>query len=243
MIDYKNILRVASDPHKSMRTMELELRSSHHTIRKVLDAAEKAGVNWPLVDSVTNKMLIELLSLEEYQKTVMYAVPDYAYIHAELARKGVNLTILCEEYCAKCHAEGSVPYMYSYFCEKYGRWANVTQATIRIQHKPSDTMEVDWAGATLDIHNPVTGEVSKAYLFVAVLPCSCFTYAEACDDKKLENWIACYIHAYNYLGGVPQLLVPDNLKSGINKNTRYETVLNRTYQKMVDCYGTAIVPT
>ena len=89
-------------------------------------------------------------------------------------------------------------------------------------------MEVDWAGATLDIHNPVTGEVSKAYLFVAVLPCSCFTYAEACDDKKLENWIAYYIHAYNYLGGVTPLLVPDNLKTGINKNTRYETVLNRT---------------
>ena len=182
MLDYRNILRVASDPHKSMRTMELELRSSHHTIRKVLDAAEKAGISWPLPENVTNEMLIELLFPEEYQKTVLYAVPDYAYIHGELAKKGVNLTILWEEYSAKCQTEGSVPYMYSYFCEKYGRWANVTKATMRIQHKPGDTMEVDWAGAALDIHNSVTGEVSKAYLFVAVLPCSCFTYAEVCDD-------------------------------------------------------------
>ena len=198
MLDYRNILRVASDPHKSMRTMELELRSSHHTIRKVLDAAEKAGISWPLPENVTNEMLIELLFPEEYQKTVLYAVPDYAYIHGELAKKGVNLTILWEEYSAKCQTEGSVPYMYSYFCEKYGRWANVTKATMRIQHKPGDTMEVDWAGAALDIHNSVTGEVSKAYLFVAVLPCSCFTYAEVCDDMKLENWISCHIHTYNY---------------------------------------------
>ena len=75
MLDYRNILRVASDPHKSMRTMELELRSSHHTIRKVLDAAEKAGISWPLPENVTNEMLIELLFPEEYQKTVLYAVP------------------------------------------------------------------------------------------------------------------------------------------------------------------------
>ena len=116
------------------------------------------------------KAQAELLFPEEYQKNVLYAVPDYAYIHGELAKKGVNLTILWEEYSAKCQTEGSVPYMCSYFCEKYGRWANVTKATMRIQHKPGDTMEVDWAGAALDIHNPVTGEVSKAYLFVAVLP-------------------------------------------------------------------------
>lgn len=242
MLDYRNILRVASDPHKSMRTMELELRSSHHTIRKVLDAAEKAGISWPLPENVTNEMLIELLFPEEYQKTVLYAVPDYAYIHGELAKKGVNLTILWEEYSAKCQTEGSVPYMYSYFCEKYGRWANVTKATMRIQHKPGDTMEVDWAGAALDIHNSVTGEVSKAYLFVAVLPCSCFTYAEVCDDMKLENWISCHIHTYNYFGGVTRLLVPDNLKTGVTKNTRYETVLNRTYQELAEYYGTAIVP-
>lgn len=128
------------------------------------------------------------------------------------------------------------------FCEKYGRWANVTKATMRIQHKPGDTMEVDWAGAALDIHNSVTGEVSKAYLFVAVLPCSCFTYAEVCDDMKLENWISCHIHTYNYFGGVTRLLVPDNLKTGVTKNTRYETVLNRTYQELAEYYGTAIVP-
>ena len=242
MLDYRNILRVGSDPNKSMRTMELELRSSHHTIRKVLDAAERAGIRWPLPENCTNEMLMELLFPEEHQKTALYVLPDYPYIHAELARKGVNLTMLWEEYCAKCQSEGNVPYMYTQYCEKYRQWARVTKATMRIQHKPGDTMEVDWAGATLDIHDPVTGEVSKAYLFVAVLPCSCFTYAEACDDMKLENWINCHVHAYNYFGGVTRLLVPDNLKTGIAKNTRSETILNRTYQEMSEYYNTAIVP-
>ena len=113
MLDYRNILRVAADPHKSMCTMEL--RSSHHTIRKVLDAARKAGIGWPLPESITNEMLMELLFPEEYQKTALYVLPDYPYIHAELARKGVNMTLLWEEYCAKCHAEGTVPYMYTQF--------------------------------------------------------------------------------------------------------------------------------
>ena len=93
MLDYRNILRVSSAPDKSIRTMELELRSSHHTIRKVQEAAQKAGISWPLSDTVTNEMLMELLFPEEYQKTALYAIPDYAYIHTELARKGTNLTI------------------------------------------------------------------------------------------------------------------------------------------------------
>ncbi|WP_162611082.1 DDE-type integrase/transposase/recombinase [Flavonifractor sp. An91] len=204
-----------------------------------MNAAEKAGISWPLPKDCNNEMLMELLFPEERQKTALYVLPDYPYIHAELARKGVNLTMLWEEYCTKCQSEGNVPYMYTQYCEKYRQWARVTKATMRIQHKPGDSMEVDWAGATLDIHDPVTGEVSKAYLFVAVLPCSCFTYAEACDDMKLENWINCHVHAYNYFGGVTRLLVPDNLKTGIAKNTRSETVLNRTYQEMSEHYNTA----
>ena len=124
LLDYRNILRVSSDPDKSIRTMELELRSSHHTIRNVQEAAQKAGISWPLSYTVTNEMLMELLFPEEYQKTALYVIPDYAYIHTELARKGTNLTILWEEYCSKCSAEGTVPYMYTQYCEKYRQWAS-----------------------------------------------------------------------------------------------------------------------
>jgi hypothetical protein len=133
--------------------------------------------------------------------------------------------------------------MYTQFCDNYRAWAKKNKATMRIHHKPGHAMEVDWAGATLPITNPVTGEISEAYLFVSVLPCSCYVYAELCKDMKMQNWLICHTHAYRYFDGVPRLLTPDNLKTGVTKNTRLETILPRSYSEMADYYNTAIVPT
>ena len=85
-------------------------------------------------------------------------------------------------------------------------------------------MEVDWAGGTLPITDPVTGIVDPAYLFVAVLPCSCYPYVELCGDMKQENWLLCHVHTFEYYDGVPRLLIPDNLKTGVTKNTRLDTI-------------------
>lgn len=79
--------------------------------------------------------------------------------------------------------------MYTQFCDKYRKWARITKATMRVRHKPGDVMQVDWAGNTLDIHDPITGEISDVYLFIAVLPCSCLAYAEVCADMKTETWV------------------------------------------------------
>lgn len=103
-------------------------------------------------------------------------------------------------------------------------------------------MQVDWAGETILLQDPVTGEQSAAYLFVAVLPCSYYTYAEACDDMKTENWLNCHVHAFDYFGGVARLLIPDNCKTATLSNTRYDVILNRSYQELAEHYGTAIVP-
>lgn len=112
----------------------------------------------------------------------------------------MTLTLLWEEYCAKCQEAGQRPYMSTQFGERYRRWARITKATMRIQHKPGDAMQADWAGDTIPIQDPVTGEQSAAYLFVAVLPCSYYTYAEACDDMKTENWLNCHVHAFDFFG-------------------------------------------
>ena len=242
MVDYKGILRLSSDPKNSKRGIASTLHCSHHTVSDVQAAAKEAGVEWPLDDSVTNEMLRRILFPEKFSATSLYVQPDYSRIHADLALPGVNLTLLWMEYSKRCEAEGTTPYMYTQFCEKYRQWARITKATMRIQHKPGDAMQVDWAGNTLDICDPVSGEVWKAYLFVAVLPCSCYAYAELCEDMKLEDWLLCHVHAYNYFGGVTRLLIPDNLKTGVTSNTRYETVLNRSYQEMAEHYNTAIVP-
>ena len=210
--------------------MERELNCSRHTISEVLVQAAAAGLKWPLEDDVTNEDIQETLFPGRYAYASPYTVPDYQYIHEELAKKGVTLTLLWEEYCEKVRASGGVPYMYTQFCEKYRRWARVTKATMRISHKPGDAMQVDWAGDPLYITDPTTGETEPAYIFVAVLPCSWYTYVEACSDMKLEHWLLCHVHAFSFFGGVPRLLIPDNCKTATTANTRYETVLNRSYQ-------------
>ena len=193
-------------------------------------------------DDVTNEMIQELLFPGKYALACPYMQPDFPEIHKELAKKGVTLTLLWEEYCVKVRAAGGIPYMYTQFCEKYRRWARVTKATMRITHKPGDAVQVDWAGDPLYITDSVTGEVEPAYIFVAVLPCSWYTYAEVCSDMKTENWLLCHIHAFNYFGGVPRLLIPDNCRTAVSKNTRYETVLNKSYQEMAEHYNVAVVP-
>ena len=241
MIDYREILRLHS-LKKSQRSIALEVQSSRDTVAATIHAAEAAGVSWPLDDDTTNEDLQEVLFPGRYVYASPYTVPDYEWIHRELARSGVTLTLLWGEYCVKVRNDGGVPYMYTQFCEKYRQWARVTKATMRITHKPGDAMQVDWAGDPLYIVDPVTGEEFPAYIFVAVLPCSWKTYAEPCLDMKSENWLLCHVHAYNYYGGVTRLLIPDNTKTATIQNNRYETILNKSYQEMANHYGTAIVP-
>ena len=90
---------------------------------------------------------------------------------------------------------------------------------MRIQHKPRDVIQVDWAGDTIPFYDFVTGERNSAYLFVAVLPCSCYVYAEACDDMKSVIWLNRHVHAVNYCGGAARLLIPDNCKTATTSNT------------------------
>lgn len=103
-------------------------------------------------------------------------------------------------------------------------------------------MQVDWANGTIPYYDSITGEEYKAYLFVAALPCSNNLYVDSCADMKLENWLMCHVHAYEYFGGVMRVRVPDILKTGVTANTRYETQLNESYRELAAYYGTAIVP-
>lgn len=241
MVDYREILRL-QNLGDSQRSIALKVQSSRNTVSEVITAAKAAGISWPLSDDVTNADISEILFPGKHSSASPYTMPDYEWIHRELARSGVTLTLLWSEYCIKVRNDGGVPYMYTQFCEKYRRWARVTKATMRITHKPGDAMQVDWAGDPLYITDPVTGEESPAYIFVAVLPCSWYTYAEPCSDMKTGNWLICHTHAYTYFGGIPRLLIPDNTKTATIRNNRYETILNRSYQEMADYYGTAIVP-
>ena len=243
MINYREILRLHSLGY-SQRRIGAIVRSSRNTVSSVLKIAEQQRICWPLDGDVTDAELDELLSCRAKKpggKT--YVEPDYAYIHKELAKKGVTLTLLWEEYCERCRSDGKIPYMSAQFGDKYRRWACVTKATMRIRHKPGDAMQVDWAGETIPYFDPVTGEEYKAYIFVAALPCSCYIYAEACTDMQQENWLLCHVHAFEYFGGAARLLIPDNTRTGVISNTRYETRLNESYNELAAYYGTSVIPT
>lgn len=241
MIDYRSIIRLHSQGH-SQHEIACEVNSSRHTISSVLVMAETNGITWPLDEDISNAELQGILFPDKYGSATMYTEPDYNYIHKELARNGVTLTLLWSEYCDRTRSDGGVPYMYTQFCEKYRRWARVTKATMRISHKPGDSVQVDWAGDPLYFTDPESGEEHPAYLFVAVLPCSWYTYADARESMNSENWLLCHKNAFEYFGGVPRLVIPDNCKTATTGNTRYEIILNHSYQEMAEHYGTAIVP-
>jgi transposase len=159
-----------------------------------------------------------------------------------MSKRGVTLTLLWNEYRAQCRDAGEIPFMYSAFCDRYRAYAVRNKATMHLEHKPGEQMEVDWAGKTMEVTDNVTGGAIPAYVFVAVLPCSGYAYVEAFFSRNQENWIAAHVNAYQHFGGVTRILVPDNLKTGVDRIDWYTPVINRSYHEMAEHYGTAVVP-
>jgi transposase len=171
-----------------------------------------------------------------------YKMPDFEHVHREMAKSGVTLQLLWFEYCDKCRDAGEVPYQLTQFKKHYRDFVIKTKATMHIDRKPGEAIEVDWAGQTAGVVSTDTGEIMEAYVFVSALPYSGYAYAEAFFDMKQGSWIAAHVNMYAFFGGVSRMLIPDNLKTGVIKNTRSETVLNKAYQEMAEHYGTAVIP-
>jgi len=164
--------------------------------------------------------------------------PDWLEVHKELKRKSVTLALLWHEYKTD-NPEG---YQYSWFCRQYAEWVGTIDLVMRQEHRAGEKLFVDYAGQTMDITNRLTGEVKKAQIFVAVLGASNYTYAEATLSQGLPDWIDSHVRALNYFGGVPEVLVPDNLKSGVSKACFYEPDINPTYHDLATHYNTVVVP-
>ena len=240
MIDYREIIRLKSLKFSNVAIAN-SLCCSRNTVSEVLKLAGSHSLEWPVPDTLTNND-IEHLFYPDRGTNEGRRLPDYEYVYNELAKPGVTLSLLWAEYCAKCEAEHTIPYQHTQFNEKYHAYAASKKATLRIKRKPGETMEVDWIGDTLKVYDTSSCCEIPAYIFVAVLPCSLYGYAEAFPDMKSNHWIEAHVHAYSFFGGVTRILVPDNLKTGVIKNTRTELILNRSYHEMAEHYGTAIIP-
>jgi transposase len=201
--------------------------------------AAVAGQGWPIPDEIDDAELERrLFPPPDAASSTSRTEPDWSYNHAELKRRGVTLALLWQEYRAE-HAQG---YAYSWFCERYSDWRKRISPTMRQTHLAGEKLFVDWAGDTMPVFDPITGEEYCTHIFIAALGASNYTYAEARWTETLPDWIGAHVNAFTAIGGVSKALVPDNLKAGITKPSRYEPGINRTYQDLADHYGCVVLP-
>ena len=236
----REILRLHLDSKLSQHQIAASLKISSGVVNKYISLARTAALSWPVAPHLNDKALRALLRpYKETEKLDAFVEPDYSSIHQELKQKGVTLLLLWQEYDG---VYGKKAYRYARFCAKYKDWLACQKPSMRQTHRAGEKLFIDYCGPTLDVIDPTTGEVRSAAVFVAVLGASNYTYAEATWDQKLPNWIGSHVRSFQFFGGVPALLVPDNLKSAVTKANRYEPELNRTYADLASHYATAIVP-
>lgn len=235
----RDVLRLKYGQGLSERQVAASLALSKTSVGTYLRRARQAGLRWPLPAGLDDDGL-ELL-LFPAPPTVPAPdrpVPDWADIDRELRRPGVTRMLLWEEYRASC-PEG---FAYTWFCTHYDAWKGRVRPTMRQTHVGGEKVFVDFAGDTIDVIDPQSGEVRAMKLFVAAMGASNYTYAEAVASEGLEDWIGAHVRTFAFLGGVPKVVVPDNLKSAVLKADRYDPGLNRTYAEMAEHYGTAVLP-
>ena len=235
----KEVLRLYHLKDLSTREIAQSLGIGRSTVHDYLDRALKAGLGWPLPPELDDASLEHhLFPTRVPVFSEKRQMPPMGYLNQELKRKGVTLQLLWDEY-KQNNPDG---YQYSQFCRLYHQWAEKLDPCLRQEYRVGEKLFVDYAGHTMEVTDPETGEIREAQIFVATLGASNYTFAEASLSQDLPSWIECHIHAFEFFGGAPEILVPDNLRSAVTRSCRYEPDLNATYREMAEHYGTVIIP-
>ena len=234
----REILRLKFDRELSERKIAKSCSTSRSTVADYLERFETSGLSWPLSETINDSELDARLFPKPKDAGCNRSMPSMKYLHGELKKKGVTLQLLWYEYKQQ-HPDG---YQYSYFCDLYQKWSGKLDVSLRQHHKAGEKLFVDYAGQTVPVKNAETGEIIKAQIFIATLGSSNYTFAEATATQSLPDWIKSHTHAFEFLGGSPHILVPDNLKSGVTRPNRYEPDVNPTYNEMAKHYGIAVIP-
>ncbi|WNG48150.1 IS21 family transposase [Archangium minus] len=235
----REILRLHLEMGLTGRAIARSCGLSPSTVSDYLGRIKLARLSWPLPAELDDDAaLTQLLFPDEHKPKLNRPEPDFARIHEELRRKHVTKQLLWQEYREQ-HPDG---YQYSQFCEHYARWCAQLSVTMRQTHRAGEKGFVDFSGDGLELVVPETGERKKVKLFLFVLGASSYTYVEPVLGEDLATWVGCHSRALEYFGGVPQVVVPDNLKAAVQRPDRYEPELNPTYAELARHYGFAVVP-
>jgi transposase len=233
----REILRLYHEHGLSRRRIAASIGVSRTAVAECLRRAAAGGLGWPLPAELDEAALQARL-YPVPARPAAYPLPDFAQVHAELARKGVTRWLLWQEYKAG-HPEGL---QYTAFCGHYRLWLADQDIVLRRPHAPGEKLYVDYAGPTVAITDRHTGAVRAAQIFVAILGCSDYTFAEATWTQGVPDWLGSHVRALEFFGGAPGAIVPDNLKSAVVRAHRYEPDLNPAYQDFAEHYGVAILP-
>jgi transposase len=236
----KEVLRLDS-LGLSQRQIARSCSISQSTVHEYLAAAQAAGVRWPQPADWDDAQVERTLFPQRPEPAVWrkHPEPDWARIHEELqTHKDLTLQLVWQE-GRENDPEG---YGYSRFCDLYRRWLKKLDLVLRQEHRAGEKMFVDYAGATIPVYDPEGGEPRQAAVFVAVLGASSYTFAEATAGQDLRSWTGSHMRAFEFFGGVTEVVVPDNLKSAVTHPSYYEPDLNPTYRDLGEHYGVAIIP-
>lgn len=234
----KEILRLHFQARLSARQIARSCSASRSTVADYLRRAQLANLDWKQVQQLSEAELQRHLFPPPAAKHQSRPQPDFSQIHQELRGKSVTLQLLWQEY-KQVHPNG---YQYSQFCERYRRWRKKLDVVLRQNHRAGEKMFVDYAGQSMDIIDATTGEAQPAYIFVAVLGASNYTYAEATESQNLECWIGAHVRAVEFFGGTTQVVIPDNTRTAVKKACFYEPELNPTYAEWARHYSVAVLP-
>jgi transposase len=221
---------------RSHREVAASLGLSVGVIAATLQRARAAGLDWAAVEGL-DELTLEA-RLYGARVIARRPVPDPAYLHTERKKPGVTLELLHQEYLAQ-HPDG---YQYTQFCDYYRRWCQARRLSMRQVHRAGEKLFVDYSGTKPTIVDPATGEVRAVELFVAVFGASNYTFAEATATQQVADWLGSHVRAFEFFGGLPAVVVPDQLKTGVTGACRYEPTLQRSYEELAAHYGTAILP-
>ena len=234
----KEVLRLRWEAGLSHRAIASSCGIGCATAREYLIRAQAAGLGWPLPEELGEAELEQRLFPPPSSSDAKRPEPDWGQVYQELRRKGVTLGLLWQEYKA-VHRNG---YQYSQFCNRYRVWSGTLDLPMRQTHRAGEKLFVDYAGQTMPVVDRKTGEVHEVQVFVAASGASSYTYVEATWTQTLPDWIGAHVRCFAFLGGVHEIIVPDNLKAGVSSACRYEPDLNPTYAELARHYGCAIVP-
>lgn len=234
----KEILRLKLEGRLSNRQVGRAVGVSCSTVSDTVTRFHASGMPWPPPETMSDSAFERMLYRPKGEVATDEREPDWEHVRRELGRKHVTLQLLWNEYKQE-HPDG---FQYSWFCERYRSWAAKLDPVMRQEHKAGERLFIDWAGDTVPVSDPDTGEIRSAYLFVAVLGASSYIYAEAAFSLDTDAFLSAHCRLFSFLGGVPQILVPDNLKTGVSRPDRYEPEIARGYSDLAAHYGTAIIP-